>query len=126
MQSKLIPLLQAGRETGFHDVLSDQVEFHSPVTDYRGPADVAHLLATIRGLLDGIEVQRELSIERETITVMTASRDGRRIDGMLDEIYDERGLVKSATLMLRPLAALREAIADMADALEHSPLPSRR
>jgi hypothetical protein len=45
---------------------------------------------------------------------------------VLDEHHDARGRVTEATLMLRPLGALRIAVQAMAVALERDPLPSTR
>lgn len=48
------------------------------------------------------------------------------MQGVLDERYDEHGQLVEATLMLRPFATLRIAIAAMAAALDATPLPSTR
>ncbi len=52
--------------------------------------------------------------------------DGLPVEGVLDEHYDEHDLLIDATLMLRPYATLRRAIAEMARALHATPLPSGR
>lgn len=124
MTSKLIATLhpQSGRRAA--DALSEHVVFHSPVADYYGRTDVAHLLATIGGVLDEIRPDRQLARNEETVTMISASYRGRRMTGTIDEIHDVEGRVLRATLLLRPLSAVREAIGGMQEALERAPLPS--
>ena len=124
MQSKLLPLTPGDPENRLHNALSEHVVFHSPVRDYRGRADVAHILMSIGGVLDEIEAQRELVAERQVITIITAAHGHQRMSGVLDETYDKRGCVERATLLLRPLSTLLDAINAMRAALERSPLPS--
>jgi hypothetical protein len=124
MQSKLLPLTQRDTENGLHNALTEHVVFHSPVRDYRGRADVAHILMTIGGVLDEVEAQRELVAERQVITIITAAHAHHRMSGVLEETFDVLGRVERATLLLRPLSTLLEAITAMRAALEQSPLPS--
>jgi len=126
MRSKLLPLIQRDTEHGLDDVLSEDVVFHSPVRDYRGRAEVAHILSTIGDVLDEIEPRRELVAGRQIVTIVAAIHGESRMDGVLDETHDELGRVEHATLLLRPLSALLEAIAGMRAALEQSPLPTAR
>ncbi len=126
MQSKLLLLVHGNPENWVADMLSDDVVFHSPVADYRGRADVAHILTTIGSVLDEIEAQRELVAEREVVTMINAAHGDHRMNGVLDETYDPLGRVECATLLLRPLSALLDAITGMRAALEQSPLPSTR
>jgi hypothetical protein len=124
MHSKLLPLTQRDPASRLDDVLSEDVVFHSPVRDYHGRADVAHILMTIGEVLDEIEARRELMAERQIVSLIAATHGENRMEGILDETHDERGRVERATLLLRPLSALLEAIAGMRAALEKSPLPS--
>jgi hypothetical protein len=121
MQSKLLPLTS---ENALRNVLSEHVVFESPVRDYRGTADVTHILVTIGSVLDEIEAERELVAEREVVTIITAAHGDGRMSGVLHETYDALGRVERATLLLRPLSALLDAITAMRAALEQSPLPS--
>ena len=79
---------------------------------------------TIGGVLDDIEVQRELLAERQVITIISAAHGDHRMTGVLHETYDALGCVESATLLLRPLSALLDAITAMRAALDQSPVPS--
>ena len=126
MQSKLLALLQPDDQSRAEEALSDEVVFHSPVRDYHGRADVAHLVSTIAGVVNEITAEREFAADREIVTIITASHGGRLMDGVLYETHDTAGRIERATLLLRPLSTLRQAIAEMGAALEQSPLPSRR
>ena len=50
----------------------DEDSSHRPATDYYGRADVAHLLATIGGVLDEIRPDRQLVGDGETVTMISA------------------------------------------------------
>jgi hypothetical protein len=124
MQSKLLSLTKRDPENQLHNTLSENVVFHSPVRDYHGRADVAHILMTIGDVLDEIKAEGELVAEDQLVTFLTAARAHQRMSGVLHETYDALGRVEQATLLLRPLSALLEAITLMRAALEQSPVPS--
>ena len=124
MQSKLLPLMSRHPENGRHEALGEHVVFHSPVRDYHGRADVAHIVMTIGDVLDKIDYERELVADRHLVTVINAAHADHRMSGVLLESYDALGRVEHATLLLRPLSALLDAITAMRAALEVSPLPS--
>jgi hypothetical protein len=104
-------------------LLDDDVVFHSPVADYRGRADVAHLLATIATCVSAPEAQEELHGTSSTATTFVGAVDDRPIDGVLVQRCTDDDLLVEATLLLRPLAVLRIAIARMRTALAANPLP---
>lgn len=126
MRSRALPLLRLGDDIRLRDALSNEVTFHSPVADYHGLEDVLHILSTIASVLDSIEVQRELIGDGEAVTMIAAGYRGQRLSGVFVEAYDSAGRIESATLLLRPLSTLQEAIAGMRVALARSPLPSQR
>jgi hypothetical protein len=107
-------------------LLAEDVRFHSPVADYQGRADVAHLLAMIPLVLDDVVATRTVDDDDATITFLTAVVDGHAVDGVIDEHHDSAGCVVDATLLLRPYAGLRAAIGLMGRHLEADPLPSAR
>ena len=106
--------------------MAEAVCFHSPVADYEGRAEVAHLLWLIASVVREVEPTRELVDGTARTSFITGVVDGQPVQGVLDEHYDQQGLLTAATLMLRPFAALRVAIAAMAAALEADPLPGAR
>jgi len=124
--SRLIPLLRSPDRGALDDVLAESVRFRSPVTDYEGRADVAHLLALIASVVSDLRATRELTDGYGTTTFITGQVQGYALDGVLDEHLDVHGRLAEATLMLRPLAALRVAIEGMRAGLEVDPMPSRR
>jgi len=126
MASSLLPLLRDRDHAAIHERLTAGVRFHSPVADYEGRDDVAHLFVTIGGVLEALEPTRELEMGAERTTFFTGLARGRRFEGVIDEILDPHGKVVEVTLMLRPLSVLRESVKAMATALEASPLPSSR
>ena len=124
MQSTLLPLIGRDPENRLRNALSEQVVFHSPVRDYHGRADVAHILMTIGAVLDAIEVESQLVVDRQVVTLIRAVHGDQRMNGVVIETYDALGRVDCATLLLRPLSALLGAIAAMRTALERSALPN--
>ena len=83
MQSKLLALLQPNDQSRPGEALSDEVVFRSPVRDYHGRAEVAHLVSKIAGVVNEITAQRELAADREIVTIITASHRGQH-DGRRD------------------------------------------
>lgn len=106
-------------------MLSDSVRFHSPVADYEGRRDVAHLLSLIANVLEDLRPTRELGTSTSRTTFVEAVVKGVPIQGVIDEHHNGDGRLLEATLMLRPLSALRTAVAAMAQALDDEPLLSR-
>jgi hypothetical protein len=119
-------LLAAPDAADVAPLLDEQVVFHSPVADYRGQADVAHLLATIATCISKPEPGEQLTGAQSSATAFVAGVDEHRLDGVLVQRCSSDGLLVEATLLLRPLAALRTAIAQMRAALTADPLPSAR
>jgi hypothetical protein len=113
----LIDALRAADRAALEDVLSEDVSFHSPVTDYQGRDEVVNLIATIGTVVEDVRVRRELRQDRETATFIEAAVGGRAVDGVLDQFHDESGRVCEITLMLRPLEALLEGVKRMRTAL---------
>jgi hypothetical protein len=105
-------------------LLAHDVVFHSPVADYQGRADVSHMLAAVGRCLRFSEPSDHMTGARSTaISFVTAVKE-RRADGVLIVRCTDDSVVCELTLLLRPLAVLRLAIAAMRDELEVQPLPS--
>jgi hypothetical protein len=104
--------------------LAEDVVFHSPVATYRGRADVAHLLATITGVVEGIEPRRSLAEGDVRVTFFDLRVGGADADGVLEEVTAGDEVVE-LRLMLRPLESLLVAVKAMGAALAVSPLPSQ-
>jgi hypothetical protein len=93
-------------------MLVESVVFHSPVQTYRGRDLILPLLLAIGGILENVEVTREL----EDVTFFAATVEEHPVDGVLVE-REEEGQIAEITLMLRPLAQLQAAVARMARVL---------
>src|ERR1700712_3803716 len=119
-------LLAAASRADVAALLEEDVVLHSPVADYRGRADVAHLLATIASCISPPRVGEQLTGAVSTATAFESAVGDRRLDGVLVQRCSDQELLAEATLLLRPLAVLRVAIAGMRDALIADPLPGTR
>ena len=95
------------------ELLSDDVIFHSPVQTYRGRDQVMLLLMAIGGILENLEVTRQL----DGVTFFEATVEEHPVDGVAVEREGEEGRVDEITMMLRPLAQLQAAVARMARVL---------
>jgi hypothetical protein len=95
------------------ELLADDVVFHSPVQTYRGRDRAVHLLLIMGGILQRVEVSRQVN----GVTFFVGEVEEHPIDGVLDVRSDGAGRVHEITLMLRPLAALQAGVARMARAL---------
>lgn len=118
----LVSLLRDRDEAGLAALLAEDVRFHSPVADYEGQADVAHLFGLISGVLRDITPEREVGSWPHVTTFFSC--DG--LQGVLDQRYDSSDRLAEATLMLRPLSLLQKKIAEMGEALRTAPLPSEQ
>ena len=110
-----IPLLEAIAERdrdALSGLLVEDVVFHSPVQTYRGRQQILPLLLAIGGIIENVEVTREL----EDVTFFAATVEEHPVDGVLVE-REEEGQIAEITLMLRPLAQLQAAVARMARVL---------
>ena len=109
----LLEAIVAGDRDALVSMFAENVVFHSPVQTYRGRDQVVHLLNVITGILEHVDVTREL----DGVTFFAAEVEEHPVDGVLHESTDQSGRIAEFTLMLRPLAALQAAVARMARAL---------
>jgi hypothetical protein len=93
-------------------MLVENVVFHSPVQTYRGRDLILPLLLAIGGIIENVEVTRQL----EDVTFFASTVEEHPVDGVLVE-REEEGQIAEITLMLRPLAQLQAAVARMARVL---------
>ncbi len=122
----LVDLL-AGADVGsVVSLISDDVAFSSPVAEYRGRADVVHLLGCIARVLSDLVPTGESSDGVSRLTTLTAQVGEHPVEGVLREHHDGAGQLTHATLFLRPYGALRAAIKEMSKLLAETPLPSSR
>jgi hypothetical protein len=108
----LLEAIATRQRDALNSMLAEDVVFHSPVQTYRGREQVIHLLMTMGGVIEDVDVTREL----DGVTFFTARVEEHPVDGVLVE-EGGRGEIAQITLMLRPLAQLQAAVARMARAL---------
>lgn len=109
----LIEALRAVDRDALGAVLADAVVFNSPVATYEGRETVLHVLGTVAEMVDGLEVDRELSERDETVSFVSGRIGEREVDGLIDWAVDGAGRVVRITLMLRPLEALLAGVEEM-------------
>jgi SnoaL-like domain len=106
--------LLAPMPTGVADLLTDDVRFASPFADYAGRDTIARLFAAMPHVFEELEAVRELTgQDGERATVLRGRIGDHAVDGVLDERYAPDGHVAEAILLLRPHAAVKEAIKRM-------------
>jgi hypothetical protein len=111
--NRLLAAIAARDRDVLSRLLAEDVVFHSPVQTYRGREQVVHLFVTIGGVLDRVEVTREV----DGVSFFAAQVEEHPVDGVLDQRVDDDGRITEITLMLRPLAGLQAAVARMTRAL---------
>lgn len=111
------------------ELISDNIEFRSPVTfePYRGPAAVAPLLAAVATVLQDFRYTREIGAAdgREQALVFRARIGDREIEGCDSLHVDDSGAVDELFVMVRPISglqALAEAMRAQLDTLETRPV----
>jgi hypothetical protein len=121
--SVILPFWRSGDIDSLPDVLAERATFSSPVADYHGRANAAHVLGLIARVLEDVEKTGEWDAERETVCAFAARVHGDQLQGMLRERRDETGRLVHVTLFLRPYRTLGRAIERMRELLAESPLP---
>jgi hypothetical protein len=121
--SVIVSAWQSGETRHLADALAEDVTFSSPVTDYRGRANTAHMLGLIARALEQVETTAAWQLERDSVWALAARAHGHELEGLLRESRDATGRLVHVTLFLRPYRALRQAIETMGELLAQSPLP---
>ena len=109
----LLDAIDRQDQDALEEMLVDDIVFHSPVQTYRGRHLIIPLLVAIGGIIENVEVTREL----EDVTFFEATVEEHPVDGVLVVREVEESRIAEITLMLRPLAQLQAAVARMARAL---------
>jgi hypothetical protein len=109
----LLEAIYGQDQDALEKMLVEDVVFHSPVQTYRGRHQILPLLLTIGGIIESVEVTREL----DGVTFFAATVEEHPVDGVLVEGRAKEGRIGEITLMLRPLAQLQAAVTRMARVL---------
>ena len=118
--TRLIDILAGSPAT---DAFADEIRFRSPYADYRGRADVSHLVGLIRAVLVDVRPLRQLRAQSSTISMFEARVADEDVQGMLFEQHDGAGRLVDAMLTIRPYSGLRAAMKAMQARLDDAPLP---
>jgi hypothetical protein len=107
--------------------LAADVVFCSPVAEYRGRRDVAHLLGLIARVVSEVQPSRTWGGEGdgESVQAFTARVGDHALEGIVREHVAQTGELSHITLFLRPYRTLKVAIEQMGALLTEFPLPSR-
>jgi hypothetical protein len=111
--NRLLAAIDLQDQDALEGMLAEDAVFHSPVQTYRGRDLILPLLLAIGGIIENVEVTREL----DDVTFFAATVEEHPVDGVLVEGKVEEGRIGQITLMLRPLAQLQAAVARMARVL---------
>jgi len=105
------------------NLLAEDATFSSPVADYHGRENAAHMLGLIATVLDDVALVRGWGDERESVSAFTARTADGELQGIVREERGPEGTLVHVTLFLRPQAVVRAAIATMRQRLADAPLP---
>ena len=122
----LIDVLADPSSADAETTFADEIRFRSPYADYRGRADVAHLVRLIRDVLVDVELVERLRDRTATVSLFDARVVHESVQGMLFERHDDAGRLVDVMLTIRPYAGLRAAMKAMQARMEDAPLPSAR
>ena len=90
--------------------LAPDAVFHSPVEDYEGRDRIGSVLAAVTEVVAVPRSSRLIDGSGETLLAFTAELEGRAGDGVLLATGERDGAISELTLMVRPLAALLDAV----------------
>jgi hypothetical protein len=109
----LIDAFLAGDTDHAAALLAPDATFHSPVRDYAGRDRIEAVWSAVRGVIAGARTTAVHDAPQETAAFFTGAVGGRHLDGVLRVIPDAHGRPADVTLMVRPLSALKAAIAQI-------------
>jgi hypothetical protein len=109
----LLEAIDRQDQAALEEMLVEDAVFHSPVQTYRGRQQILPLLLAIGGIIENVEVTRQL----DDVTFFAATVEEHPVDGVLVAGAGDGGEIGEITLMLRPLAQLQAAVARMARVL---------
>ena len=112
---RLIDAFLAGDAASAAAGLAPDATFHSPVRDYQGRDRIGAVWRAVAGVIADARTTSVHVATRETAAFFTGTVADRPLDGVLRVITDDRGRARDVTLMVRPLAALRAALAQLPD-----------
>jgi len=111
---RMIDALLAGDAGSAAVLLAPDARFHSPIRDYAGAGPIGSVWRAVAGVVQDVQPTSIHERGEETIVFFAATIKDQAVDGVLRAVTDEDSRVSDVTLMLRPWAALKAGIADIA------------
>jgi limonene-1,2-epoxide hydrolase len=111
--SGLVEAMQRRDTDAIAQLCAAEVVFNSPVDTYQGVERAATLLGVIAGVVDELEIVRELEDGDELVTFVTAFIGDEAVDGVVAQTIDDHDRLSEITLMLRPLQGLLAGVEQM-------------
>ena len=114
---RLIDAWLAGDAPAATGLLAAGATFHSPIRDYEGRDVIAAVWNDVAGVIAAARPTSVHEAGGETAVFFAGTILDRPVDGVLRVLADGDGRPHDVTLMVRPLAALKAGIAQIAPRL---------
>jgi hypothetical protein len=111
---RLIDAFLAGDTPSAAALLAPDASFHSPIRDYVGADRIGSVWRAVAGVLENGQPTSVHERDGEAIAFFAATIEDQPVDGVLRAVTDDEGRASDITLMVRPWAALKAGIADVA------------
>ena len=111
---RLIDAFLAGNPVSAAGLLAPNARFHSPIRDYAGAGPIGSVWRAVAGVVQDAQPKSIHERGEETIVFFAATIKDQAVDGVLRAMTDDDSRVSEITLMVRPWAALKAGIADIA------------
>jgi hypothetical protein len=111
---RLIDAFLAGDAAVAAPLLAPAATFHSPIRDYTGISQIEAVWRAVSGVVTDAQPMSVHERDGETIAFFADAIRNTRVDGVLRALADESDRITDVTLMLRPWAALKAGLADIA------------
>ncbi|MDQ6778414.1 MAG: hypothetical protein M3071_19830 [Actinomycetota bacterium] len=110
----LINSFLAGDAPSASALLAPAATFHSPIRDYTGAPQIDAVWHAVSGVVAGAQPTSVHERDGETIAFFAGAIRHTPVDGVLRAITDGNDRVTDVTLMLRPWAALKAGLNEIA------------
>jgi hypothetical protein len=111
---RLIDAFLTGDTPSAAALLAPHATFHSPIRDYAGADQIGSVWRAVAGVVADARPTSVHERDGETIVFFAGAIKHEPVDGVLRALTDDENRVADITLMVRPWAALKAGIADIA------------
>jgi len=109
---RLIDAFLRGDASSAASLIAPDAEFHSPIRDYAGAAQISSVWRAVAGVVTNARVISAHERDGERIVFFAGTIKDQSVDGVLRTLTGDDG-VNDITLMLRPWPALKAGLADL-------------